>query len=126
MKNKYKHIKEGLDEHYDARSYSPVKHRIALGLKLGIKYMPCLIYGKVNPEAYRIWEDIDGRWDSNGVWGVSIHEIDYFWYISGCRDCQKYRILFFIDYKENRKKIRRLSPIRRSSSYLLNTADNRT
>jgi len=98
MKNKYKQqskvdIKEGLDEHYDARSYSPVKHRIALGLKLGIKYMPCLIYGKVNPEAYRIWEDIDGRWDSNGVWGVSIHEIDYFWYISGCRDCQKYRIL---------------------------------
>ncbi|PAC27762.1 hypothetical protein [Flectobacillus sp. BAB-3569] len=75
----------------------------------------------VDPKCFRIWEEISwktnanvakepqylkrnglvlfekglgyGAWDSNGVWGVSPHTIVKAWFLSGAKDCQKFRVI---------------------------------
>lgn len=80
-----------------------VKHRSNIALNIGIKKVSAAIYSNCDPKAMLVYEQMGGKWDSCGVWGLSPNNVAKIWYLAGCNNSPKFRMILAYEIRQNKK-----------------------
>ena len=77
------------------------KHRRKIAKKIGLKKVSAAIYSTCDPKAMLVYEQMGGKWDSCQVWGLSPNDVAKIWYIAGCKNSPKFRMMLAYEIRNN-------------------------
>lgn len=79
------------------------KHRRKLAESIGLKKVSAAIYSTCDPKALLVYEQMGGKFDSCGVWGLTANEVAKMWYLAGCQNSPKFRMMLAYEIRNNAK-----------------------